>query len=95
MDYESTDVLIGFHGAGITNAMFMKPNSVLIELLGHFDGRMLPLCGYHGPFSAIFGVHHYSHHYDYIGNATLNMHNVVAEIFDFYQKTQRKDRPII
>ena len=53
------------HGAGITNVMFMSSGSLLVEITGIFDGRMLPVCGYHGPLAAIFGVHHYIYHYDW------------------------------
>jgi len=57
--YRQADVLVGLHGAGLTHIMFMKPGSVLIEATGEFDGRMAPVCGYHGPLAAIYGVHHY------------------------------------
>ena len=49
--YASTDILIGLHGAGLTNIVFMPPNSLVIELAAQFDGRMQPVCGYHGPLA--------------------------------------------
>ena len=57
--YQRTNVLVGIHGAGITNIMFMPPDSLLVEVTGEFDGRMAPVCGYHGPLAAAYGVHHY------------------------------------
>lgn len=57
--YQRASVLVGIHGAGLTNLMFMAPGTVLVELTGEFDGRMAPVCGYHGPLAAAFGVHHY------------------------------------
>ena len=57
--YERTNVLVGIHGAGLTNIMFMPPGSLLVEITGEFDGRMAPVCGYHGPLAAAYGVHHY------------------------------------
>ena len=57
--YEKTNVLVGIHGAGMTNIMFMPAGSLLIEVTGEFDGRMAPVCGYHGPLAAAYGVHHY------------------------------------
>lgn len=70
--YRDVHLLVGVHGAGMTNVMFMPPGrSVLLEITGIFDGRMLPVCGYHGPLAAIYGVHHVIHHYDSKGDAPL------------------------
>jgi hypothetical protein len=63
--YEQADVLVGIHGAGLTNIMFMKPGAVLVELIGEFDGRMTPVCGYHGPLAAAFGIHHYLYFWEW------------------------------
>jgi capsular polysaccharide biosynthesis protein len=62
-------VLVGTHGAGITNLVFMPPGGLVVEVVAGFDGRMLPLCGYHGPLAAVFGVHHYVFYYDWKLNA--------------------------
>ena len=32
-------------GAGLTNMIFMKPGGVVVETVGIWDGRMLPVCG--------------------------------------------------
>lgn len=63
--YANADILVGLHGAGLTNLIFMPPDSLVIELVAQFDGRMLPVCGYHGPLAAVFGVHHYIHYWDW------------------------------
>jgi hypothetical protein len=60
----STDIFIGLHGAAMTNVMFMRPGSLLVEVVGYFDGKMLPVCGIYGPLAAVFGVHHYIYYYD-------------------------------
>lgn len=39
--------------------MFMKPGSIVVEIVGQFDGRMTPLCGFHGPFASVYDIHHY------------------------------------
>lgn len=59
-----TDIFIGLHGAAMTNVMFMRPGSLLVEIVGYFDGKMLPICGIFGPLAAVFGVHHYVYYYD-------------------------------
>lgn len=70
--YKEVDILVAAHGAGITNIIFMRPGSMLLEIVGVFDGRMLPVCGYHGPLAAIVGVHHALYYYDWRGFAPLN-----------------------
>jgi hypothetical protein len=49
--------------------MFMPPGGVVVEIVGQFDGRMLPLCGYYGSLAAVFGLHHYIYYYDSEGGA--------------------------
>ena len=87
--YKKTDILIGLHGAGVTNLMFMKPNSVLIELVGQFDGRMAPVCGYHGPFAQIFGIHHYIHYWYWKGNELLFFDDVADAAYKFYHEIKK------
>ena len=65
-------MVLGKHGAGFTNMMFMRPGGLAVELIGEFDGRMLPLCGYHGPLASIFGVHHYIYYYDFFSGADVD-----------------------
>jgi capsular polysaccharide biosynthesis protein len=82
-EYANTEILVGLHGAGLTNIMFMPPDAIIVEIVGQFDGRMLPVCGYHGPLAATFGVHHYIHYYDFKGNQTLDFELVAKEVLEF------------
>ena len=59
--YANTDILIGLHGAGLTNIIFMPPNSLVVELAAQFDGRMQPLCGYHGPLAGTSSLYFYAY----------------------------------
>ena len=70
----------------MTNLMFMKPGSVIIEISGQFDGRMLPLCGYHNLLASIFGVHHYIYYYDFKGTEPLNATDVAIEARNFIHR---------
>ena len=56
--HAAAQVLIGLHGAGLTHVMWMKPKTLLVELAGFWDARVLPICGHYGPLSAVFGVNH-------------------------------------
>ena len=84
--YREADVLIGYHGAGLTNVMFMKPGSIVVEITGQFDGRMLPKCGYHGPLATVFGIHHYIYYYDWRGEETLDFDDVSYKIALFHKR---------
>jgi hypothetical protein len=66
-EYSTVDVLVGLHGAGLTHVMTMRPGGLVVEIVGRFDGRILPYCGFHGPLGAVFGVHHYVYYYDHLG----------------------------
>jgi len=72
--------------------MFMPPGSLLVEIVGQFDGRMLPVCGYHGPLASIFGVHHYIYYYDWKAHAheQLNPIKLAQESLSFYNSVQYK-----
>lgn len=59
--YSAADILIGEHGAGLTNVMFMKVESMLIEVVGGLDSRSFPLSGYYSAMAGGFGIHNYIH----------------------------------
>lgn len=79
LEYMKATMIIGKHGAGFTNMMFMKPGGLVIELVGEFDGRMLPVCGYHGPLASLFGLHHYINYYDFFSGEDVNISQVVDQ----------------
>ena len=49
--------------AGLSNAMFMPPGSLVVEMTNRIDSVNMPVCGYIGVFGAIFGHHHYLYTY--------------------------------
>ena len=65
--------------------MFMPVGSLVVEIAGQFDGRMLPLCGYHGALAAVFGIHHYIYYYDWRGGVPLDVQNVADEAANYYR----------
>ncbi len=90
--FAETDVLIGVHGAGLANMLYMKPNSAVVEL-GPYgnDGRCL-LGG--GPFSRLAAVlaHNYLVHHppyeEYLWISTdhtsqFNVTRFVRHIYSF------------
>jgi capsular polysaccharide biosynthesis protein len=71
--FAETDVLIGMHGAGLSNMLYMKPNSAVIELAPYGnDGRCM-IGG--GPFSrtaALVSHNYMAHHPPYEGMPLSN-----------------------
>ena len=64
----------------------MSPGSLLVETVGQFDGRMLPVCGYHGPIAAMMGLHHLIHYFDWKGGEDVNMTEIASKAKLFYEK---------
>ncbi len=68
--------------------MFMRPNSVVVEIVDNMRDLNMPHCGYYGPFAAIFGHSVYVHAYEYEKlNETLSSERIVQiamESRDFY-----------
>jgi hypothetical protein len=57
------DIVVGMHGAGLTNAMFMQPGSILVEtVVTLYDSRFLPYTGNFPRLSSLVGFHHF-HYY--------------------------------
>jgi hypothetical protein len=54
------DVVVGMHGAGLSNAMFMRPGSVVVEVVHDFDARHAPIIGIFPRLSGVIGLHHYT-----------------------------------
>lgn len=85
MQLSAVIAVYAFVFTGLTNMIFMPAGSLVVEIVGKFDGRMLPLCGYHGSLAAVFGIHHYVHYYDYKGGETLDMKAVAVEASNFHR----------
>lgn len=51
---------------GLTNSMFMPPGSLVVETTSGPNEVSMPLCGYYGPFGAVFGHHSYVFSYSQV-----------------------------
>jgi capsular polysaccharide biosynthesis protein len=78
--FHRADIVIGIHGAGLTNALYMKPGSVLIEALPYFDSRHVPLVGIFARLANIVGLHHYSY---FFGEEKIDGGHLVDEVVKF------------
>jgi len=62
--FSRVDVVVGIHGAGLTNCIYMKPGGVVVEGIPHFDSRHAPVTGIFGRLSGMMGLNHYSYNID-------------------------------
>ena len=97
--FAEADVLIGMHGAGLSNQLYMKPNSAIVELCPYpNDGRCL-LGG--GPFSRTSALlsHNYMIHHPPHAEYTwspadktseFDIQRFVNHIYSFLQSVQSK-----
>ncbi len=79
--------------------MFMPPGCLVVEITSRLaDSKFMPLCGYIGPFSAIFGQHHLLFAYDYesggrlAGNKSIAMAMLARE---FYMQLHRQEALVL
>lgn len=80
--FRNANIAIGFHGAGLTNTMYMRPGSIVVEIIPQFDSRHASLVGIFPRLSGIVGLHHYSY---YIKDITLDANKLVQDIYEFHQ----------
>jgi Glycosyltransferase 61 len=95
--FAEADVLIGMHGAGLSNQLYMKPNSAIVELCPYpNDGRCL-LGG--GPFSRTaallshnYMIHHPPHsEYKWIvkdKTSEFDVERFVGHIYSYLQSVK-------
>lgn len=83
--FNRADIAIGMHGAGLSNAMFMKPGGVLVEVVHDFDSRHAPIIGIFPRVSDIIGLHHFTY---YIKDIGLNMAKLANETAEFAHKAR-------
>lgn len=58
--FDQADVVVGIHGAGLTNTLYMRPGSIVIEVIPkYFDSRHAPAIGIFPRLAAMVGLHHY------------------------------------
>jgi hypothetical protein len=93
--FREADIAIGFHGAGLTNTMYMRPGSLVVEVIGFFDSRIAPMIGIFPRLSGIIGLHHYTWYFDgqgiynpYPGIVLIDPNVFVKDIVTFHKKSK-------
>jgi hypothetical protein len=92
VQYARADILVGAHGAGLTNVMFLPMNALLIEIVGEIKDVNMPVCGYYGPLGSMVGVHHYLYVHSTPTNTSMNadiMAQGAAKFYSFIKSSQK------
>lgn len=89
--------MIGMHGAGLSNMIFMPPESTVVEITAQNDGRMLPGSGPFSRLSMATGVNHYIHYlkagakfFSRKGGVSFNVTNLVESVHLALYKIEKK-----
>jgi capsular polysaccharide biosynthesis protein len=83
--FQRADILIGFHGAGLSNMMFMPKNAIIFEVIDTFNDVNLPLCGYYHNLARIFEHHYYYFGYHRKLNENLPVRSLIQKMKEFYE----------
>eukprot|EP00605_Chrysophyceae_sp_TOSAG23-4_P002347 GSChrysophyteH1.ASY1.ANO1.2595.1 assembled CDS len=59
--FNRADVVVGIHGAGLTNCVYMKPGGIVVEGIPHYDSRHAPVTGIFPRLSGMMGLSHYTY----------------------------------
>jgi hypothetical protein len=75
------------HGAGMANTLYMKPGSVVVEVVPYYDSRHAPVTGIFPRVSSITAHHHFTYMLLQRDNH-FDPYKMVAEIVKFYKKVK-------
>jgi hypothetical protein len=91
--FNSAEVVVGVHGAGLTNAVFMNPGGILVEAVPRYDSRHAPITGIFARLAGMNGLSHFSYylrkefHPDRLANHT-------REFYDHVRNGQPRIMPL-
>lgn len=83
--FRTADIAIGYHGAGLSNTMYMKPGGIVVEVLSRFDSRHAPGVGIFPRLSGIIGLHHLTY---FIKDLNFTPEALAEDTSKFYQKVK-------
>jgi hypothetical protein len=88
------DVLVGMHGAGLTNQIFMPLGGLVVEMSQYFNDVHMPICGHYSNLAPICGHHFYSYNWawSHIINKRedLDVQDLGIEVAKYYKYLHSK-----
>lgn len=60
--FNRAEIVVGVHGAGLTNAVFMNPGGIMVEAVPHYDSRHAPITGIFARLAGMNGLSHFSYY---------------------------------
>lgn len=83
--FAAADLVIGIHGAGLTNTLYMRQGSVVVEVIPkYFDSRHAPAIGIFPRLAAMVGLHHYLY---YLPDFEYNVRKIADDVKKFAKAT--------
>ena len=83
--FHRADIAIGYHGAGLSNAIYMRPGGTIVEVVHDYDSRHIPFIGIFPRISSIIGLHHYIYYTKDIG---MDVTKLAEDIAKFVSKAK-------
>jgi hypothetical protein len=82
--FSNAQVVIGHHGAGLTNILYMPKGGVVVEVVPFFDSKHAPGVGIFPRVANIVGLHHYLYYPKNItGHSIMNPAQLSKQTADF------------
>lgn len=86
LEFTKADILVGVHGAGLTNMIMMPPRSLVVELATKYNPAVMPVCGYYGSLASVCGHHHYLYAYNRKDNPPIDAERLALEVRNYYME---------
>jgi hypothetical protein len=84
------DVLVGMHGAGLTNQIFMPLGGLVVEMSQYFNDVHMPICGHYSNLAPICGHHFYSYNWAWSPKEDLDVLDLGIEVAKYYKYLHSK-----
>jgi hypothetical protein len=89
-ELSKAEILIGMHGAGLTNQMFMPAGGIVVEMSQFFNDVHMPLCGHYNVLAPICGHHFFSYNWPWEPRKPLDAEDLGLEVAKYYQYIHSK-----